>query len=143
MADPVSVTASAISIVTFGLAICKQVSDIYECAKDSREDVRTLCESTNTLNKTLTILQNVLGQPQLLGDAAQSARESIIRCADGLTLLSKTLDKISRLSSDPATLTVEIFVRYAFKQKTIAKLNTRVHRDLLTHLVVAIETLNL
>ena len=143
MADPLSVTASAISIVTFGLAICKRVSDIYESAKDSREDVRTLCESTNTLKKTLTILQNVLGQPQLLGDAAQSARECIIRCEGGLTLLSKTLDKISRLSSDPATLTVEIFVRYAFKQKTIAKLNTRVHRDLLTHLVVAIETLNL
>lgn len=102
-----------------------------------------MCESTNTLKKTLTILQNVLGQPQLLGDAAQSARECIIRCEGGLTLLSKTLDKISRLSSDPATLTVEIFVRYAFKQKTIAKLNTRVHRDLLTHLVVAIETLNL
>ena len=143
MADPLSVTASTISIVTFGLAICKRVSDIYDSAKDSREDVRTLCESTNTLKRTLTILQNFLGQPQLLGDAAQSARECIVRCVDGLTLLSKTLDKISRLSSDPAALTMEIFVRYAFKQKTITKLNTHVHRDLLTHLVVAIETLNL
>lgn len=143
MADPLSVTASAIGIVTFGLAICKRVSAIYESAKDSRGDVRALCESTNTLKKTLTILQNVLRESQLLGDAAQSARDCIIRCEGGLTLLSKKLDKISRLSSDPATLTVEIFVRYAFKEKTVAKLNARVHRDLLTHLVIAIEALNL
>lgn len=143
MGDPLSVTASAIGILTFGLALCKRVSDIYESAKDSKDDVRALCESTNTLKKTLTILQNVIGQPQLLGDAAESAREIIIRCEGGLNLLGKTLDKINRLSSDPATLTVEIFVRYAFKRKTIAKLNTRIHQDLLTHLLVAIETLNL
>ena len=141
--DPLSVTASAIGIITFGLAICKQVSEIYESAKDSRDDVRALWESTNTLKKTLTILQNVLGQSQLLGDAAQSARACVIRCEGGLILLGKKLDKINRLSSDPATLTVGIFVRYAFREKTIAKLNTRVHRDLLTHLLVAIESLNL
>lgn len=143
MADPLSVTASAIGIVTFGLAVCKRVSEIYESARDSRDSVRSLCESINTLEKTLTILQNALGKSQLLGDAAQSARECVIRCEGGLTLLGKKLDKISRLSSDPAALTVEIFVRYAFREKTITKLNTRVHRDLLTHLVVAIEILNL
>ena len=143
MGDPLSVTTSAIGILTFGLALCKRVSDIYGSAKDSRDDVRALCESTNTLKKTLKILQNVLGQPQLLGDAAESARECILRCEGGLTLLDKKLDKINKLSSDPATLRVEIFVRYAFKQKTIAKLNTRLHRDLLSHLVLAIETLNL
>ena len=143
MADPLSITASAIGIVTFGLTICKRVSDIYGSAKDSRADVQALCESTNTLKKILTILQNVLAEPQLLGEAAQSARECVIRCEGGLTLLHKTLEKISRLSSDPATLTVDIFIRYAFKQKTIAKLNKRVNQDLLSHLVAAIETLNL
>ena len=143
MADPLSVTASAIGILTFGLAICKRVSEIYESAKDSRDDIRALWESTNTLTKILTILQNVLGRSQLLGDAAQSARECVVRCKDALVLLDKKLDKINRLASDPATLTVVIFVRYAFREKTISKLNTRVHRDLLTHLLVAIETLNL
>ena len=137
------ITASAIGIITFGLAICKRVSEIYDSVRDSRDSIRVLCESTNTLKKTFTILGNVLGQSHLLGDAAKSAQECVIRCESGLDVLGKKLDKISRLSSDPATLTVEIFVRYAFKEKTISKLNTRVHRDLLTHLVIAIETLNL
>ena len=146
MADPLSITASAVGIVTFGLAICKRVSEIYEAAKDSKDDVRALCESINTLKRTLTVLGNALDaveHSQSLSDTTQSAQECVIRCEGGLALLNKTLDKISRLSSDPATLTVEIFIRYAFRQKTIAKLNTRIHRDLLTHLVVAIETLNL
>jgi hypothetical protein len=96
------------------------------------------------LAKTLTALRSALERDsQLPPQAAQSARECIVDCESGLKELEKKLDKISRLSSDPAVLSVWIFHRYAFREKTIAKLNATIHQSLLSHLVIAVEILNL
>jgi Fungal N-terminal domain of STAND proteins len=143
MADPLSGAASAIGVITFGFVVCKQLYQIYESVKDTREDVRSLCEATQTLQKTLTALQGALERSQLVGDAARSAQDCVIGCSGALTALNKKLNKIGKLSSDPAVLTVNIYFRYAFRKKTIARLNLRIRQDLLAYLLVAVETLNL
>jgi hypothetical protein len=72
-----------------------------------------------------------------------SVRHSIAGCEADLARLDKKLQKIQRLSSEPAVLNLLLRLRYAFQGKTLAKLNAIMHGDLLGNLRLALVALNL
>ena len=142
MADPLSVTASVVGIVSFGLIVSKRILEFYDATKNAISDVRSLCISATALAKTLKTLQNVIERAQKDTDTVNLARESISACEDGLKALDRKLDKIRRLSTDPEILNLRLSLRYAFRQKTVDKLKVIIDNELLGRLKLALATLN-
>ncbi|KAH0543420.1 hypothetical protein FGG08_002278 [Glutinoglossum americanum] len=141
--DPLSVAASVVGIVTFGLMVSRRISEFYGASRNAGSDVRLLCASATALAKTLETLQSAIGRVGNDTDAVSSARENIEACGEGLEALNKKLDKIRRSSTDPATLNLRLSLRYAFRQKTIAKLKAIIDSELLDRLRLALMALNL
>lgn len=143
MGDPLSATASVVGIASFGISICKRVLDIYDAVRNARGDIQALCELTTALSDTFNILRNVISQSQDDTDVLKSARERIAACERGLKVLEKEIDKIRRLSTDPTMLYLRLLLRYAFKEKTIAKLKQLMVQDQMGNLKLALIALNL
>jgi hypothetical protein len=143
MADPLSVTASVVGILAFGLQSCKQITDFYESARGARDDARALCESTEALAKILTLLRNLIGQPGVDSEATAAVRGHIAACSVGLNRLKKKLDKIQKVGADRCMRALYLAMQYPFKEKMIMKLKNIITQELMGHLSLALSGLNL
>ncbi|KAG8526680.1 uncharacterized protein KY384_008109 [Bacidia gigantensis] len=141
MADPLSVTASAVSITSFGISLCKTVLDFYQSVKGSRRDVRELCEMIERLQRTLTEVEKVI-QGSSHRDIAATAFENLEACKAGLDRLAHKMEKSRKVMTNsvarfPAAL------QYPFRESTIIRLREIVSHELLSHLNLSINILKL
>jgi hypothetical protein len=143
MGDPLSVTAGLVGMLSFGIQACQLLTDFYNSARGSREDVQALCKSTEALSRILTVLQNVIAQPGMETTATTTVREHIEACRVGLTRLDTKLKKIQNVSADRGMRSLYLAMQYPFKEKTITKFKTIITQDLMGHLSLALGTLNL
>ncbi|KAF9775765.1 hypothetical protein IL306_006107 [Fusarium sp. DS 682] len=118
--------ASVFGIVSFGLHVSHRLFQVYNAARDAGSDVVALCDSVSALSTSLAAVSRTLNNANNSDNLVELARESIEACEGGLRLLDKKLDKINRLSSEPTMLHLRLRLRYAFKEKTIAKLRATV-----------------
>jgi hypothetical protein len=137
--DPVSV----IGILGFGLHIGHRIYNLYDAARGAAEDVASLCSSAKSLTSSLELLRTTLANARNSEELVTSVRDYIVACEAGMRRLDKKLVKIQRLSSEPTALNLRLRLRYAFQEKTIAKLRAVIDRDLLGNIRLAMATLNL
>ena len=133
-------TASVVGIATFGIALCKQVLEVYDSFKHSSENLRFLCESTSALSDTFGLIRSVLQESPETNDTVS---QRLLVCEKGLKSLEKKLAKIKERSCNPQTLHLRIRLRYAFQEKTINKLKRLIIDGQLKHLELVLVTLNL
>lgn len=143
MDDQLSVTASVVNILSFGLAVSQRILELYAPTRHELGDVKSLCVSATALTKTLEALRNAIGQGHDDAHGDKVARERIWACEGDLKVLDKKLDKVRRLSTDPTTLNLDLSLRYAFRQKTVEKLKAIIDNELLDCLKLALVALNL
>ncbi|KAM5357601.1 hypothetical protein ACJZ2D_016093 [Fusarium nematophilum] len=135
--------ASVIGIVAFGLHVSRRLFDIYDSARNAGSDVVALCDSASALSTSLAAVSTTLANARDSDRLVELAREGIEACEGGLRRLDKKLDKINRLSSEPTNLHLRLRLRYAFQEKTIAKMRETVDGQLLGGLRLVLLTLNL
>jgi hypothetical protein len=135
--------ASIIGVIDFGLTVCGKLMEIYDNAKNAQDDIQLLYGSAVSLRKVFTVLHTTISRLPNDTDAIPLLQGEITACAAGLSRLDKKLDKVQRLSANPASLNLQFRLRYAFRQKTISKLNRIVVDDLLARMHVAISCLQL
>ena len=121
MTDPLSGTASVVTVLSFGLQVCKSLLDYYQSARQSRNDVAALCVSIENLRKILKDVEKILQQSHQL-DSVTRVSESVQACRNGLNMLAKKVEKVHKKMSNPGMQSLRATLQYPFKESTIAKL---------------------
>ena len=142
MADPLSITASCVGILSFGLSVTHSVLEFYQTVRSSRRDVQSLCESVEAIHRILDTVRKTIERHGVQDNAA-AVFDHIKACRAGLDRLTKKLDKIRQGMSQKGLRSVASTLQYPFRESTIAKLKEIVTMDLMNNLSMAITVLNL
>jgi hypothetical protein len=143
MADPLSVTGSAVGIVSLGLTVCKGLSDFYASVRNSRSDVIVMCDSVEALSKTLTLIQKAIGRPGVDNEMTAVVRDSIASCEAGVERLQMKLVKIQNVATEKGFRSLPQRMQYPFKESTLVKLKEVINDDLMGHLGLVVNMLHL
>ena len=142
MADPLSITASCVGILSFGLTASKSVLQFYHSARGSRKDVHSLCETAETLCKILELLRKTI-ERHGIEDNATAVFESLDACKAGIDRLMAKVNKIRQGVSSKGIRSIPSTLQYPFRESTIAKLKEIVTHDLMGNLSIAMSVLHL
>ncbi|KAL9016469.1 MAG: hypothetical protein Q9185_006186 [Variospora sp. 1 TL-2023] len=140
MADPLTVSASAVGIIALGLTVSSSLLDYYSAFKDQRSDVAEMLRSLQTLSKIFEAINRKVQDPLLNREAVDLVTDSLMSCRDCVHRLQAKLDKIR--NTKPC---VRIHVQratYPFQKKTLDKLKWMIS-VVQDHLNLAISALQL
>ncbi|KAM0804469.1 hypothetical protein BDR22DRAFT_960096 [Usnea florida] len=97
MADPFSVAASAVSVVSLGIQVCQGLLSYYSDYKSYDDDISSLCRKIEDLRSTLEICADILQKPGLTASkASANVAKNMDACKDGLDSLQKSLDSCQK-----------------------------------------------
>ena len=142
MTDPLSVTASVVGITSFGISLCKNVLNFYLSVKDSRRDVRDLCELVERLQRTLNDVERIV-QRSSHHHVAPTVSENLEACRVGLDRLAHKMEKSRKAMADSTVRRLPAQLQYPFRESTIAKLREIVSLELMGHLSLSLNVLKL
>ena len=142
MTDPLSITASCVGILSFGLSVTHSVLEFYQSVRSSRKDVQSLCESVEAIHRILDVLRKTIERHGIQDNAA-AVFDNIEASKVGLDRLTKKLDKIRQGMSQKGLPSVSSALYYPFRESTVAKLKEIVTMDLMNNLSMAMSILNL
>lgn len=109
MADPFSVTGSAVGVISLGLTVCQGLLAYYGQFKAFHEQIDEVTDRMATLETILKALQHVLINASVLSTcetapSAAAAIDSILKCHEGLNKLEECLKNAMRRSQHAAQL---------------------------------------
>lgn len=142
MTDPLSVTASVVGITSFGITLCRTVLNFYFSVKDSRRDVRDLCESIERLQRTLNEVERIIRRSNHHRVAA-TVFDNIQSCKVGLDRLAHKMEKSRKAMADSTVLRLPAQLQYPFRESTITRLREIVSPELIGHLSLSLSVLKL
>lgn len=131
MADPFSVAASAISVVSLGIQVCQGLLSYYSDYKSYDDTVGSLCTKIEGLQSTLEICEGALQKPgKPISNASANVTKSIGACKDNLSSLQTTLDSCKNISK-PQGFRASIHdygqqTLYPFRKSNILRLQSKV-----------------
>ena len=145
MTEPLSVSGTAVGIVSLGLTVCQSLVNYYQSWKSFDADVASTCDLVNQLNIALGLVHETLQSESITGRRAVPQIDAILtKCRDGITQLDKRLGKIKvkgpnqqpQGRGDLARVFEQQRKRllYPFRQGTLGKL-----RDVVTELLGVLE----
>jgi ankyrin repeat domain-containing protein 50 len=143
MTEPLSVTGSAVGIVSFGLTVCQGLLQYYASWKDCENDVATTCGSLEGLIRALQLLETSIKGHGFKPEIVATIEESIKSCEGAVSCLQRKLDKIKATKLPGSWERVRSQGRrmmYPFKESTLAKLR-EVVSELRDNLSLAVGTL--
>ncbi|SMY29321.1 unnamed protein product [Zymoseptoria tritici ST99CH_1A5] len=137
---------AAVGIASLGIQVCQGLLDYYDGWKGYPTDIAGAYNSIADLNTTLALLKVSLDDKELDHDRAERAKEALESCKDGLTKLSKKLQKL-QTHEKPQGLRQRLWSEfqrgsYPFKASTLAKLREIVD-DVMERLKLALQVLQL
>lgn len=139
------IAGSAVGIISLGIQVCSGIVRYYEFWKDSRKDVATMCQSVESLGKTLEILLVTLNNEDLSETAAKNVSSSIAACKVGIDELNSKLAKVHTFlgtSFQARFLEEGRRLIYPFRASTLHKLREIVS-DIRANLELALSVLQL
>jgi hypothetical protein len=104
MADPFSVTGSAVGVISLGLTVCQGLLAYYGQFKAFHEQIDEVTDRMAALESILKALQHVLINASVLSmcetaPSATVAIDSILKCYDGLNKLGRMVEKCDATKS--------------------------------------------
>ncbi|KAJ5984407.1 hypothetical protein N7481_006506 [Penicillium waksmanii] len=104
MADPFSVTGSAVGVISLGLTVCQGLIAYYGKFKAFHEQIDEVTDQMAALESILKVLQHVLINASVLSTcetapSAAAAIDSILKCHEGLNKLGRMLEKCDATKS--------------------------------------------
>lgn len=124
MGDPVSLTGTAVGIVSLGLTVCQGLVSYYNDFRAFSEDTRNVLEKLEDLKDVLEVLEDVLQSHDDLrkDDAAtRTAKRNIVTCKGSLEKLEEVMNKCK---ATPGGQKRDYITRalYPFRRSTIRSL---------------------
>ena len=154
MGDPLSVTASAVSVVCLGLQVLMGLVELYENWYDFDGDAKTDTISLSSLEKTLSLLEGSLKDALTDSEAQRAVERCVLDCSASMDRLRSKWNKIQCSSQDATGANVKgqavgrvlkkqlSNAQYPFKRSTLVKLQEIVS-ELRHNLALALHVLNL
>lgn len=145
MADPFSITGSAVGIISLGLTVFSGLLQYYSDWKDSEKDIAATYTSIERLTKTFMLIKDTLEGRSFRRDIVDRVSESLNSCSAGVQSLEKKLAKIRSATPDTLGEKVRVHARkaaYPFKKSTLIKL-AEIVSDLRDNLCLVVNTLQL
>ncbi|KAL2847083.1 hypothetical protein BJX68DRAFT_268382 [Aspergillus pseudodeflectus] len=130
MADPFSITGSAVGVISLGLTICQGLLAYYGPYKSFHEEINEVASRVQSLNSLLTTLNDLLANSPTFHASPspqpiQAAIQSIQSCSQGLHKLDKirTKCRTSHPPGKPSRSANQLNrLLYPFRQETLVKL---------------------
>ena len=137
---------SAVGISSLGIQVCQGLLSYYDRWKGYNTDITNAYDCVADLTNTLKLLKESLEDGQLDGDRKQRVKSCLQSCEEGLTRLSKKLQKL-RTHEEPTGLRQKTWAeiqraRYPLRTRTLAKLREIV-ADIQDRLKLALQVLQL
>lgn len=145
MADPFSITGSAVGVISLGLTVLSGLLQYYGDWKDSEQDIAATYTSIEGLTKTFMLIKDTLEGQSFRREIVDRVTESSDSCSAGVQSLEKKLAKIRGATPDKPGEKLRAHARkaaYPFKKSTLIKL-AEVVSDLRDNLSLAVNTLQL
>jgi hypothetical protein len=153
MADPLSLTGTAVGILSLGIQVSSGIMNYYSEWKDQDSDIQTTYQMIEQLSSTLSLLSSKLQSESLSQcDTAGHVLSSIELCEGGILKLQARLVKIKAREPDPRAKMAELALGklqaqgerllYPFKQGMLGKLQDSVS-ELRHNLGSALQVLDL
>ena len=133
MADPLSITGTAIGIISLGVQACQGIIQYYNQWKDFDKDVASMYASIDQLNRLFRLIEEKLDAnsfSRLL--SVHEINSSIKKCEKGILELKRRLEKIKSkepLGTLPKKTVILLQLQeqgkrllYPFQQGTLGKL---------------------
>jgi len=136
MADPFSVAAGTVGVISLGIQVCQGLVRFYSDYRSASSDIKRICSSLDVLSNTLERLQSTLIQLEL-GSASDIASKALEACSSGITELEEYLKKC-RVSQSWKGQRKRL--RYPFQKESLRALKSNVE-DLRQNLSLALQTL--
>lgn len=130
MADPFSLTGTAVGIISLGLTVCQGLLAYYGPFKSFHQQIDDVAWRIVTLNGILKALQNLFIDEETFSastttQSAAVAVDSILCCQEGLNRLKSTLEKCNNAQSASKTIGSKLQINrvlYPFKRETLMEL---------------------
>lgn len=150
MADPFSVTGSAVGVISLGLTVCQGLLAYYGQFKAFHEQIDEVTDRMATLETILKALQHVLINASVLSTcetapSAAAAIDSILKCHEGLNKLGRMLEKCDATKSARSSTGHNKQISrllYPFRRETLMAL-TETMSSLQANLNTSLQVLNM
>ena len=94
MADPISVTGTAVGVASLGIQVCQGLLQYYTSWKGYKQDITTTYECIENFERTLLLLGRAIDQTKPSPDVLQQVAKCIIACTGGIERLKRKFEKI-------------------------------------------------
>ena len=100
MADPFSITGSAVGVISLGLTVFSGLLQYYGDWKDSEKDIAATYTSIEGLTKAFMLIKDTLEGQSFRRDMVDGVTESLNSCSAGVKRLERKVAKIRRTTPD-------------------------------------------
>lgn len=100
MADPFSITGSAVGVISLGLTVFSGLLQYYGDWKDSEKDIAATYTSIEGLTKAFMLIKDTLEGQSFRRDMVAGVTESLSSCSAGVKRLETKVAKIRRATPD-------------------------------------------
>ena len=128
--DPLSLSGTAVGIISLGLTVCSAIFEYYDGWKSYGVDIARTSSSIQRLSQIFLQIKSVVGRETLSAAQKQCIEDNLIGCQDSLAKLEKKLKKIER-QKVPANLVDHLKntkrrLVYPFMESTLVKIREHV-----------------
>lgn len=94
MSDPLSITGSAVGVISLGLVVCDQIVQYGRAYKGYREDIQQMAAKAEAACAPLKVLRDIIEMTRLnQPDTAIDLSESVMRIDGSVTRLRETIKR--------------------------------------------------
>jgi hypothetical protein len=98
MADPFSITGSAVGVVSLAIQLCKGLEWYVSGVKDAKDKAEQIAAETEELANLLELLESIIGQVNQ-SQSVSATHTGIASCADAIAIIRKKLKPDDQTSS--------------------------------------------
>ena len=144
MTDPISLTGTAVGIVSLGLTVCQSLVSYYDSWKSHDEQVKEAVMRIGELENVLDVLSGRLARLPSYHEVSSQVETLAVSCKASMKKLGDIFEEC-RKAGTPSTLKEKIQAQgrkalFPFKKDTLESIKAT-SRDIISVLNIALETL--
>ena len=145
MADPLSITGTAVGVVSLGIQVTQSLVEFYNSYKHQDSELRSITERLEDLTETFRSLERSISNRTFQVEERNSIETSIANCKEHIQELQEECQKFCKPSSTGIRAAVKVAgrrVTYPFRRSTLQKVDEDIG-EIRANLSLALDVLHL